>query len=341
MTARITMDRLSIEAARLFGATEKPVYLAGGHEWSDGTVYTVDSAQGELMLKLIPDPETDSRAAILERLSFFDWMSEHGIQVAKPLPSVNHEVLERIEVDGTVCVARAWKKIGGDHMGDRHPAQLADIYEAWGSLMGKMHHLSRQYPQWRHSECADENGIPLISWQREWELFYRWLPEQEVKNAWLEVKTELEKLPQRRDNFGFIHNDAHPGNILINHEGLALLDPEVANYHWFMTDLGICLNSEYSRIGYHSQHKHSMNELPELFLPPFLKGYLSQNRLDHDAAGQIRLFLHYRRFLMYAVFYEQIKEHDPAYLERFRRELCERIVPAADLMESLFIRLSR
>jgi len=339
MSSDKSLDQIAKHTAELFGAEVYPTYFAGGHKWSDGTIYNVNYLQGELLLKLIPDPKDESRAAILERLSFFDWLCEHGIRVAKPLRSVNNEILERIVLDGTACLARAWMKIPGEHIGDRHPAELADFYEAWGAMLGKMHGLSSHYCQWGHSSCSDAAGLPLISWQREWELFYGWLPEEEVKNAWLEVRTELECLPIRRDNFGFIHNDAHPGNILITDQGLALLDPEVANYHWFMTDLGICLNSEYSRIGHHSIHKSAMSELPELFLVPFLKGYLSQHRLAKEDIHQIRLFLHYRRFLMYAVFYEQIREHDPEYLQAFRRELCDRKIPAADLMEALFIQL--
>ena len=341
MKSRQITDRLSTEAARLFGAVGTPVYIAGGHEWSDGTVYQASHPLGALMLKLIPDASQENILGLIERLEFFDYLGARGIQVARPLHSVNGAVIETVAEDEAIFIARAWTRIPGEHLPDQHPKDLSDYYHAWGTMLGKLHRLAREHPQWRHSACLDGSGAPNISWQREWELFFHWLKGAGVKKAWEGIRAELESLPVSRARFGFIHNDPHPGNILVNAEGLALLDPEVANYHWFMTDLGICLNSEHSRIGHHSKHKEALAELPDLFLRPFMQGYHSKNRLPADEYHRIRLFLRYRRFLMYAVFYEQIKQHDPDYLKGFTRELIDGKNPAADLMETEFIRLSR
>lgn len=341
MKSRQITDRLSTEAARLFGAVGTPVYIAGGHEWSDGTVYQASHPLGALMLKLIPDASQENILGLIERLEFFDYLGARGIQVARPLHSVNGSVIETLGDHEEPCIVRAWHKLPGEHIADLHPKNLSEFYQAWGAMIGRMHRLAQELHQWRGSACTDEFGVSLLSWRREWELFYHWLQETAVKQAWEGIKDELERLPVSRASFGFIHNDPHPGNILVNESGLALLDPEVANYHWFMTDLGICLNSEHSRIGHHSKHKEALADLPDLFLRPFMQGYHSQNRLPADEYHRIRLFLRYRRFLMYAVFYEQIKQHDPDYLKGFTRELIDGKNPAADLMETEFIRLSR
>ena len=340
MKSRIITDRLSIEAASLFGATGDPVYIAGGHEWSDGTVYQACHPDGEIMLKLIPDASEDNVNALKERLEYFDYLGAHGLQVARPIHSVNGAVIETLGDHEEPCIVRAWHKLPGEHIADQHPRDLSEFYQAWGEMIGRMHRLAQEHHQWQFSNCTDADGIPLLSWRREWELFYHWLQESAVRQAWEGIRDELDRLPVSRDNLGFIHNDPHPGNILVNAEGLALLDPEVANYHWFMIDLGICLNSEHSRIGHHSKHREALSELPVLFLRPFMQGYHSQNRLPADEYHRIRLFLRYRRFLMYAVFYEQIKRHDPEYLTGFTQELIDGTNPAADLMETEFIRLS-
>lgn len=340
MISRAVTDALSLEAARLFGASGLPEYLAGGHEWSDGTIYQALHPEGTIMIKLVPDANGHNIFCLKERLEYFDWLARNGIQTTKPLHSVNSEVLETVGDGDERCIARAWTKVPGEHIEDRHPRDLEWFYSAWGQMLGKAHLLAKQHGQWEHSVRADQDGRPLISWLREWELFYHWLQGSEVKRAWEGIREELERLPVCRDNFGFIHNDPHPGNILVSSAGLTLLDPEVANYHWFMTDLGICLNSEHSRIGHHSKHRDALSELPQYFLRPFMQGYHSQNRLPLDEYSRIRLFLRYRRFLMYAVFYEQIRQYDPEYLKGFTKELIDGSCPAADLMETEFIRLS-
>lgn len=45
------------------------------------------------------------------------------------------------------------------------------------------------------------------------------------------------------------------------------------------------------------------------------------NDLPPEEYSRLETFLNYRRFLMFALFYEQIKEGDPAYLEVFRRDI--------------------
>ncbi|HQF67450.1 MAG TPA: hypothetical protein PLC91_00765 [Candidatus Cloacimonadota bacterium] len=62
-------------------------------------------------------------------------------------------------------------------------------------------------------------------------------------------------------------------------------------------------------------------ELSRLFLKPFLQGYQSQNNLPPEEYSRLETFLNYRRFLMFALFYEQIKEGDPDYLEVFRQDI--------------------
>jgi Ser/Thr protein kinase RdoA (MazF antagonist) len=299
----------------------KPEYFAGGHEWSDGTLYLIDRVGEKHVLKLLQASSGHSLETVLERMAFARYLAEHGIQNIKPVFSERNLLVESSSSGEGDFLAVCWKFIPGKAIGLAAPGELQAYYRSWGALLGKMHRLAKQYPNWQASLAKDPVGNPMICREAEWKVFYNWLQDAEVKEAWLNLKQELDILPVNRENHGFVHNDAHTGNILQNEQGLVLLDFDVANYLWFALDLAICLNSEYARIMHHSGHQALAGKLKKLFLVPFMQGYGSENTLPEPELKRIGKFIHYRQFLMFAVFYNQIKENAPRHLDKMKREL--------------------
>lgn len=308
------------EICRAF-KSENPEYFAGGYEWSDGTLFLLDIHGKKHVLKLMEASSDYSLEIIKERMAFARYLAEHGIQTTKPLYSSRENLVESASDNETQYLAVCWEYIPGTGIGDSAPKELKSYYLAWGTLLGKMHRLARHYPHWRNSAVKDKNEKPLICLDTEWQLFYDWLQDEEVRNAWQNLKSDLDTFPVNRNNFGFIHNDAHTGNILRNEKGLVLLDFDVANYLWFGLDLAICLNSEYARIMHHSSHKAQAENLQKLFIEPFMQGYTKENTLAEEELKRIGKFIHYRQFLMFAVFYNQIKNNAPLHLEVMKREI--------------------
>lgn len=300
---------------------EIPVYFAGGHEWSDGTLYQMDIEGKSHVLKILPGENEHSFDTVHERMAFAGFAAEHGVQTIKPLLSRNKNYVEQAQHEDKGYLAVCWEFIPGKALEDSDPNHLTDFYLSWGALLGKLHRLAQMYPTWKESTAKDSYGKAMISRKMEYDVFYNWLQDDEVKAAWHRLAIELDAYPVRRDNFGFVHNDAHSGNILHNESGLVLLDFDVANFQWFALDLAICINSEYARILHHSGHKAKAPFLHKLFLEPFMKGYNSENTLIDDDLHSIGKFIHYRHFLMFAVFYNQIKENAPKYLEIMKGEL--------------------
>ncbi len=308
------------QASRLFGAETEPVYFAAGHEWSDGIVYQFQKSGVEHLLKVLKPESPNQKAIVTERMAFVEYLRDSGLKLLSPVRSVENNLVEEIGEDRKYCVY-CWQKCQAEPPKLQDPKLETEFYYNWGAWLGKAHSLSKAYPSWLESGTRDESGRAAISQEAEWKFFLNWNQNPRMQEAWREIQGRLGQLARHRDNHGFIHNDPHPGNMLLEDGALVLIDWDVANYHWFMMDIAIAVYSEYSRVNYHSSYRFRNNEMPQLFLSPFLLGYCSQNKLATSDWMQLELFLQYRRYMMCTVFEEQIRASAPAYLEKFQNEI--------------------
>ncbi|MDZ4182248.1 MAG: phosphotransferase, partial [Candidatus Cloacimonadaceae bacterium] len=257
--------------------------------------------------------------AILERQRFMEYLSQNGVDTTPPLHSQNGNLAESL-LDGAMA-SYSWCMVQGEPISVSDPRRRQDFYAAWGKMLGKMHRLAKLYPQWQASAAIDAWGDPLISRRHEYNHFCEWIRDDEVRAAWISLNAELDSFPLTRENHGFVHNDAHPGNILIRDGRLILIDFDVSNFLWFILDLAICVFSEFAHVQHHSPHRHLLPQMDELFLQPFMRAYESENVLPESDYAAIETFIRYRRFIMFAAFYDQIKTNAPDYLEIMKGEL--------------------
>jgi Ser/Thr protein kinase RdoA (MazF antagonist) len=305
----------------VFAWDSGPEYFAGGHDWSDGTVFRFQRQGTDRLLKIMRAGSERQLESVQERQAFMEYLNRHGVDTTLPVHSERGNLAEAFHHDGKEYIAYSWVMVPGEHSQLGDPRDCCGFYEYWGKMLGRMHKLAQAWPQWRHSACRNPEGQPLICREWEWRHFYNWFRDDDVRAAWADMKLELDKLPVTRENHGFIHNDAHPGNILFQDGRLILIDFDVANYQWFILDLAICVYSEYSRAVFHSPFAKRKAELDTIFITPFMTAYESENNLPREEYGHIELFLNYRRFLMFACFYDQIRKGNPAYLERMKQDI--------------------
>jgi len=306
------------EAARLFSCPDDPEYYAGGHDWSDGTIY--HHQQQNLMLKFMEAHDDQSLTGTKLRMAFARYLSDNGIPCLCPIPSINDDLVEVLDDDGHCYLCYAWQKLEGHTLADLHPQVLSSFYTNWGAMLGKCHKLATEYPLW-HESMNPEGQV--LSRKREKEILGSMNPDPDVRQAWFEIHAKLDERSFDRSTHGFIHNDPHPHNIIQSGSRLSLLDFDVSGLHFFATDVAICIYSEYSRACFHSKHRVPRTDLRELFLRPFMKAYRSEYKLPESEIMDIELFIHYRRMIMYTVFYGQISEQNPRYLQQFKREILE------------------
>ncbi len=291
----VLLERFKAPTAEKFG---------GGREDSDGVVYAYPYGAGRRLLKILAFPVEEQQKAIFcfeERLRFMRFLGENGAPVVYPLLSPQGNLYETCASETHGWVGYSMEIAAGESKPFDYWDE--DAFRHWGQTVGKMHRLAQQYPSWEAS-LNPADGKACLHWREEWDGFYHWCQDAEVRAKWVEIRERLEALPRTRQDFGFIHNDPHIANLMIGGGGqVTMLDFDVANHHWFITDLSIaCQSILFTRAG--GMERPLQDRAPLLrFFECFLAGYATENHLADFWLEQLDLFIAYRRILLFIAMY--------------------------------------
>lgn len=285
-----------------FGTTMSHLtHFAGGREDSDGVIYAYPHNENRRLLKIMTVQEAEFQRGLLrleERLRFMRYLGEKGAYIAYPRYSPKGSLYETHLHAGNLWFAYSMEI----YPGNTHPAKDWDpnFFRNWGQVIGRLHCLAKDYPQWK--ACLDpQSGEEFLTWRQEWEGFYSWCQDEDVKGKWIAMKERLDDLPVNPDVFGFVHNDPHLFNLLVDGDRMTLLDFDVATHHWFANDIAIaCQHVLVFLTGGLSKPLHNRRKL-HAFLGYFLEGYRRENPLPSEWINRLDLFIAYRRILLFTV----------------------------------------
>jgi Ser/Thr protein kinase RdoA (MazF antagonist) len=264
----------------------------------------------------MPESEPEQVKCTTERLRLFNYLASNGVSVVYPHHSTKGNLWEQIESGDMVYIAYIMNKASGQHVKTQKPDQWNEtFFTRWGNVIGEFHAWARKYPNWQGSleeELKKEKEsfhLPLLGWQQEWEFFDSVCQDDAVREKWRELKRRLEQLPVRRNCFGFVHNDPHPGNLLIDGERVTLLDFDVSRCGWFITDIAIAVHGAlWANEGAYEESRTDGDFAPR-FLDAFMAGYEGANHLNRTWFGHLETFLSYRRILLFIVSYEALRQN--------------------------------
>ena len=288
--------------AKTFGTKAAHLsYFGGGKEESDGIVYAYPFEDTRRLLKILAIPIEDQRTGLLclnERLKFVRFLGENGAHIVFPQFSPQGNLYESSVLKNHLWVGYSMELVPGKTKQEK--SWDPEFFKNWGQTIGKLHNLAQQYPSWQ-ATVDPETGKELLTWHEEWESFHNWIQDDEVKLKWVEIKQRLKALPITRESFGFIHNDPHIWNLLVDGKRITVLDFDVANHHWFINDIAIaCQNILIFLSGGMNGPVYNQDKLLK-FLDFFLDGYSRENRLTPEWLDQLDLFISYRRILLFTV----------------------------------------
>ena len=226
------------QAKSLYSLENCQMTRVPGHEGGRNIIYIVRSAdEKKTVLRISPlldRTETD----YLAETAFIRYLACHGAPVTDVIPSKNHCLVERCELDGQTAYLCMFEYAEGMLLSDngyryREGAPLEEYFFNTGKVLGMIHRLSKQYvPQYPRMAYKDKYNRTYIN-----EL----IPDRyEVLKAAIFRRLALfDTLPVDSETFGMVHFDFSDGNYHIDMETgkITVFDFDNCMNCWFMFDL--------------------------------------------------------------------------------------------------------
>lgn len=259
-------------------------------------------------------------------VDWINYLAAGGAGVARAVLSDDGNLVEMIEDGhGGRFLATAFVKARGGN-----PWQMKKwdetLFERYGRLLGKIHALSKAYEPtnaaWKRPSWDD----PIMRVEN-------WLPPEEkrVQDKFIAHIEHLQSLPQDRDSYGLIHQDAHGGNFFVDDAyNITLFDFDDCAYGHYVYDIAMALF-------YAITNRPDAAEFGPHFFGHFMRGYRQENQLDAKWLAEIPHFLKLREFDLYAVIYrsfdlDKLDEHPwVAAFMKGRKEKLEGNVPYVEM----------
>jgi len=121
----------------LYPWDKPPEYFAGGHAWSDGTIYSYSRQGEERLLKVMPAGSERSLASVAERQAWQEWLSQNSVDTLPPLHSEAGRLAEAVTCGTQEYIVHAWRMVSGKQVQLGDPRDCSDFYRRWGGDAGK------------------------------------------------------------------------------------------------------------------------------------------------------------------------------------------------------------
>lgn len=278
------------EAAARFGVGPEGLKDLGGFE---SYVYEYQRGEQDYILKVTHSIRRTVEY-IMGELDWLNYLADHGVSVARAVPSERGNLIERIDLGDSYFLAYSFVKADGRRA--RGEAWNTCLFETWGETMGKMHRLTKDYrlpnPAWKRQEWYEEEQLKVE----------RYLPpsEAQIIEHTQKLIGRIHQLPNDRETYGLVHADFHHGNFFVNEAGkMTVFDFDDIGYNWFANDIAISLFYVLWRSFPNSEARQAEGER---FMEHFMRGYNREHRIDPWWANHMHDFLKLRRALLVSVF---------------------------------------
>ncbi|MBN1966298.1 MAG: phosphotransferase [Anaerolineae bacterium] len=277
--------------AAAFALDPAALRVLGAGSGADGVTCMGERDGVGVVLKFLPST-AERLPWLVERNAFACYLREHGVAVPRRLPSVQGELVEVVEEAGATFAVTMTERAAGHPPNLYKPAEWNEhFFRRWGALVGQMHALTKDYT----------GGASLPDWQDEHASFVQMCADLPVRERWIALGETLRALPQDRDCFGLIHNDPHAWNFLVSGDAVTVLDFDVCNHHWFMTDIGIAMFQPLWALQSQPRFRPQLRDIFRRMYDGFMIGYSAHNTLSEEWLARLPLFMRYRRMLFYIV----------------------------------------
>lgn len=219
-------------------------------KYRENAVYEVTTADGARAALRVHRQGYHSDDSLASELKWMAMLADGGLVVPTPVPTASGSIVFNGRADDVPGVWNVdmltW--LEGRVLGavgeplDYEGLAPDDLFREIGKTIGALHNLSTAWPvqnaMIRHS--WDRDGLvgeePL--WGQFWKLAAL-TPDQKI--LFLKAKTaiaeDLDTYGQTTDNYGLIHADLVPDNVLLSGDEIQLIDFDDAGFGWHMFEI--------------------------------------------------------------------------------------------------------
>lgn len=227
-------------------------------KYRENAVFEVTDSDGAAAVLRVHRQGYHSNESLASELRWMAMLRESGLQTPSPLAPMN-------SADGGNLVVVTGESAPGDWQVDMlswmngrelgevgEPLQLGDqnivsLFEKLGAAMATLHNLSTawagtanmQRHAWDHDGLVGENPLWGQFWKHE-----ALTPEQREKILQIRdaVSQGLGEYGQNAQNYGMIHADLVPENVMIDGGDIQLIDFDDAGFGWHMFEIATALH---------------------------------------------------------------------------------------------------
>ena len=245
---------------------------------------------------------------IAGELAYIEHLAGRGVHVARPQPSLAGSLIESVTIPMGTFHGVLFEFLSGKHLNAEE--MDAGAIERWGRALGEMH---------RASEGLKIPGRP--DWSGQIEMVRQIVPRIETA-VWKELDaTEemLHALPLTDANFGLIHYDFEPDNLVWADDEIGIFDLDDCAYEWLAMDISNALMSEFF------DDRVERVDLADPRVQLFLKGYRSVRQMDEMEVRWMPLFLRLDNLVAFARVHRSISDgpmrDEPEWTTNLRQKL--------------------
>jgi Ser/Thr protein kinase RdoA (MazF antagonist) len=245
------LQELALQSLSYWGLSCKSLSLIKHRE---NAVYKLLTQDNELFAVRVHRSGYHSDAALNSEFVWMEALADVGIHVPQVLPCTNGErfaVVEHQEIPEPRQIdVLQW--IAGEQLGsvenglEGSAGEIAHIYSTVGTKMAHLHAHSSQWqlPQGFTRHAWDQAGLvgPTPLWGQFWELA-NLTPQQRslISKARDAVAEKLSTTDRSSLNYGMIHADFVPENLLVDEGNVRVIDFDDAGLGWYMFDIATAL----------------------------------------------------------------------------------------------------
>jgi len=223
-------------------------------KYRENAVFSALRSDGQKVAVRVHRAGYHSDAALRSELLWMQALARDGIEVPPIVPSRDGELFATVTAPGIpeprqvdVLVWMAGAPAGSSEDGlEADEASAGELFFGAGALAARMHDQveAMTFPEDFTRHAWDEDGLigddPL--WGRFWELEQLTVAERDLLQAARDSAVwDLASFGKRPDNYGLIHADFVPENLLVEDGRLKLIDFDDGGYGWHMFDLATAL----------------------------------------------------------------------------------------------------